>query len=369
MVGNADEASLEKTLTEAPIISLRPQAHEIIRTWAFYTIYKSLIHANQLPWKDILISGWGLAGKGMGKISKSRGGGPLPPLEMIERYSADAIRFWAASTNPGKDAVISEQKIKLGAKLINKLWNISRFCQQFLVDYHPKYSPHLLTAADRWILSRCQWLIRQVTQLLEKYEYASAKSEIESFFWLDLADNYLEMSKQRLYDKTQPTRDGARFTLYHVLLNLIKLFAPYIPHVTEEIYQKVFCPDIEIQDHSTPIPIQSIHILEWPTPQEYFEDKQSDIVGRQLVLIATAVRRYKSNHNLSLGTEIDKLQIIPNEYQDFQTLKANLQDAYDDIRSITRSNQVEIVKSNDAHLLQIEHNEEFDLFIHVGQDI
>ena len=83
------------------------------------------------PWEQVLISGWGIAGEGMGKISKSRGGGPLPPLEMIERYSADAVRYWAASTGPGKDAVISEEKIKLGARLVNKLWNMARFSARF----------------------------------------------------------------------------------------------------------------------------------------------------------------------------------------------------------------------------------------------
>ena len=98
--------------------SLRPQAHEIIRTWAFYTIVKSRYHFDTLPWKNVLISGWGLAGEGMGKISKSRGGGPLPPLEMIERYSADAVRYWAASTATGKDSIISEEKIQAGARLV-----------------------------------------------------------------------------------------------------------------------------------------------------------------------------------------------------------------------------------------------------------
>jgi valyl-tRNA synthetase len=82
-------------------MTLRPQAHEIIRTWAFYTILKSLYHFGKLPWSDVFISGWGVAGEGMGKISKSRGGGPMPPMEMIQRYSADAVRYWAASTGPG----------------------------------------------------------------------------------------------------------------------------------------------------------------------------------------------------------------------------------------------------------------------------
>ncbi len=107
--------------------SLRPQAHEIIRTWAFYTIVKSYHHFGRLPWKEIAISGWGLAGAGGEKISKSRGGGPMSPMKMIEKYSADAVRYWAASTGYGKDSTISEEKIQTGAKLVTKLWNVARF--------------------------------------------------------------------------------------------------------------------------------------------------------------------------------------------------------------------------------------------------
>jgi valyl-tRNA synthetase len=118
---------LEESGVDTPIIpmSLRPQAHEIIRTWAFYTIVKSLYLDHEIPWHDVAISGWGLLPEGMGKISKSRGGGPISPLEMIERYSADALRYWAASTSLGRDSLISEQKVQSGVKLTTKLWNVS----------------------------------------------------------------------------------------------------------------------------------------------------------------------------------------------------------------------------------------------------
>ena len=117
--------------------SLRPQAHEIIRTWAFYTIAKSHHHFGALPWKEVAISGWGLAPEGTGKISKSRGGGPIAPMAMIEKYSADAVRYWAASTSFGKDSVISEDKVQAGAKLVTKLWNVAQFSQRFLEGYLP----------------------------------------------------------------------------------------------------------------------------------------------------------------------------------------------------------------------------------------
>ncbi|HJT56679.1 MAG TPA: valine--tRNA ligase, partial [Ktedonobacteraceae bacterium] len=191
-------------------MSLRTQAHEIIRTWAFYTIVKSYHEFGMLPWKEVAISGWGIAGEGTGKISKSRGGGPMPPMEMIEKYSADAVRYWAASTGFGKDAIINEEKIAIGAKLVTKLWNVARFSERFLQEYRVPAEVPAFTPTDRWLLSRAQRLIMRATELLRNYEYAAAKSETESFFWRELADNYLEMSKERLYDATNEMHEGAR---------------------------------------------------------------------------------------------------------------------------------------------------------------
>ncbi len=218
MLGSGYVVTCKKTYTSKFSHStLRPQAHEIIRTWAFYTIAKSYFHFGEIPWSDVAISGWGIAGEGMGKISKSRGGGPMAPLTMIERYSADAVRYWAASTGLGKDAVISEEKIQVGAKLVTKLFNVAKFTERFLEDYSPPQAAASIislsfTPADRWILSRTQRLIQRVTALLEEYDYAAAKSEIEVFFWSELADNYLEMVKQRLYNPQHPAYPAARFT-------------------------------------------------------------------------------------------------------------------------------------------------------------
>jgi valyl-tRNA synthetase len=326
--------------------TLRPQAHEIIRTWAFYTIAKSLYHFKKLPWKDVLISGWGLAGEGMGKISKSRGGGPMSPLEMITRYSADAVRYWAASTSPGKDAVISEEKIQIGGRLVTKLWNVARFCEPFLQDYCPapdrSINQDQLTPADQWILASLQSLIRSVTTLLEDYDYAAAKSEIETFFWGDLADNYLEMAKQRLYDPHNPQRDGARFTLYQVLLNTLKLFAPFLPYVTEEIYGGLFA---EPTTAST-----SIHTSSWPAAISTYEDAPALEFGKLLVEIASAVRRYKSEHNLPLGNELGRLQLVPVNSGPYPDIADRLREAHPDLASITRIRLIELASDTDPAL-------------------
>ncbi len=344
--------------------SLRPQAHEIIRTWAFYTIAKSHHHFDALPWKDVAISGWGLAPEGAGKISKSRGGGPIAPMAMIEKYSADAVRYWAASTGFGKDAYISEEKVQAGAKLVTKLWNVAQFSQRFLAG-----TPALagkpaeagipdLSPADRWILSRTQRLIRRVTNLFRDYEYATAKSEMETFFWKDLADNYLEMAKLRLYEGTPQESEGARWALHHVFLTILKLFAPILPHVTEEIYRHLFAPAVGAglaPAHSRATAgvaptIQSIHLSRWPTPDKSLEDDGAESVGERLIEIATAVRRFKTEHSLALSAKIERLQIATRDARLAQMLKASIFD----IMSITRTDKVEISEQADASSLVIQ---------------
>jgi valyl-tRNA synthetase len=321
-------------------MTLRPQAHEIIRTWAFYTIVKSHYHFGVLPWKVVAISGWGLAAEGAGKISKSRGGGPKPPMEMIEQYSADAVRYWAASTGLGKDTTISEGKIALGSKLVTKLWNVAKFSQRFLDSYELPAELPEFTPTDRWLLSRTQRLIQHVTVLFRNYDYAAAKSETESFFWRELADNYLEMSKERLYDETNEMREGARFTLYQVLLTIVKLFAPILPYITETIYQALFVP-LEGEG--------SIHTGHWPLVIESLLSEKADAAGEALIEIATAVRRYKSESNISLGTELKRLQLATND----AAIASMLQEARADIISVTRARQIEVRESLDSGLEEV----------------
>ena len=310
--------------------SLRPQAHDIIRTWAFYTITKSLYHFNQVPWSDVLISGWGLAGEGSGKISKSRGGGPMPPLAMIEKYSADALRYWAASTGTGKDALISEEKIQMGTRLVTKLWNVARFAERFISPPPSAVAPGALSPADRWILARLQQVIRRATAAMQSYEYAAAKNEVEAFFWKDLADNYLEMAKQRLYNPDHPQHAGAVFTLHGALLQVLKMLAPFLPFVTETIYLELFaaadgCP--------------SIHHATWPEAKATVEDQAALSFGEVLVQVATAVRRYKSEQNLALGAEFSRLQLTAVSPAQGQALRA----AAADLTSVTRALEIEIL--------------------------
>ncbi len=178
------------------------------------------------------------------------------------------------------------------------------------------------------ILTRTQRLIHRVTELFRNYDYAAAKSETESFFWHDLADNYLEMSKERLYAGENERREGACYTLYHVLLSVIKLLAPFLPYITEEIFQALFAAS-EMEG--------SIHNTRWPICDETLIDETAESAGDAIVEVATAVRRYKSESNLSLGAELRRLQLVTSD----PSLAALLREALPDITSITRARRVE----------------------------
>jgi valyl-tRNA synthetase len=259
------------------------------------------------------------------------------------------VRYWAASTGPGKDAIISEEKIQMGARLVTKLWNVARFAERFIAGISDQESADprqgslqpdrpiadRLSPADRWILSRTQKLVRRATAHLQGYDYAAAKSEIEAFFWTELADNYLEMAKQRLYDPAEATHAAACNTLHVVLLTTLKLFAPFLPYVTEEIYQGIGdqrAGDRGIGDRG------SIHRQSWPVPDPALEDDAAEGVGQTLVEIATAVRRYKSERNLPLGSELNRVQLAAVDGND-PGLEA-LRSSVEDLKSITRAREI-----------------------------
>ena len=324
--------------------ALRPQAHEIIRTWAFYTIVKSIYLFDALPWREVAISGWGLAPAGAGKISKSRGGGPVSPEAMIEKYSADAVRYWAAGAGFGKDTFINEERIQAGAKLATKLWNVARLAERVLAEYAPPAPPSKLAPTDRWLLWRLRRLVERVTALFTEYDYATARAEIEGFFWTALADNYLELAKMRLYDTTDPLAESARYTLRITLLTVLKLFAPFLPYVTEEIYTTLFANEGG-----------SVHRATWPTTVEMptgdtTDDALAEALGDALITIATVVRRYKSEHGLSLGAGVPRLEIAADDASLADWLRASSTD----LRSVTRAEVVAIHGKLDPGLRQLQ---------------
>ncbi len=311
-------------------MDMRPQAHEIIRTWAFYTIVKALVHQRQIPWKRAQISGWVVTDQG--KLSKSKGGGPQDPLSLIEKHSADTVRYWACRGRPGHDTVYSEDVIAEGRRLTIKLWNATRFASAHLQDFDAGSKPSLETI-DRWVLSKLARTITLVTQHFEAGDYSSALAETERFFWRDLCDNYIEIVKNRLYQREDiGSRRAAQYALYHAMLSVLKLCAPFVPFVTEELYQAHFAH----RDGA-----RSIHISRWPSWEPEWLDSAAEKQGELAVVIIEAVRKEKSLRKLSLAAPVEKLIIhVSSERQ------AQLEPLISAIRDVTCAKTVELSSSD-----------------------
>ena len=290
--------------------SLRPQAFEIIRTWLFYTVAKSFFHHKSLPFRDVMISGHGLdkAGK---KISK-RLGNYTPPQKTVDLYGADAFRFWATGTTLGENIRFNEDEIKKGKKTVNKLFNASKFLEMHLGDFDPK-SKVSLENSDKWILDELNQTVKKATESFESYEYFRARSTVDTFFWSVFTDNYLEFIKYRLYGEDKDSKESALYTLYTVLLAIIKLYAPILPFITEEIYQGVF-----LKFENT----KSIHLASWPVVDSNLDlSEEKRLEFAEVLKFVEQIRAFKSQNSISLGKNIESFEIESNinlsDYKEF----------------------------------------------------
>ena len=309
-----------QSLTKSKVfpMDLRPQAHDIISFWLFNTVARSYLHENKLPWKEITISGWALDPDGR-KMSKSKGN-IIEPQVMIEKYSADSLRFWAASSKLGDDIPFKEKELVAGIKTTTKLWNASKFSLIHLQGYKPKKVK--LLAFDEWQLSKLNSLIKTCTESFEQYEYFRTKSETENFFWNTFCDNYLEIIKNRLYNaKTKQEKESAQYVLYTSLLAILKLFAPIMPYITEKIYQEYF------KRHEKE---KSIHISSWPKYDSKLIDKKLEKEGEELIEIIAKVRQLKTSSQKSLKEEITLT--LPLEYKKSKFLE--------DLISVTKAREL-----------------------------
>ena len=303
-------------------MNLRPNAHDNIRVWDFYTITKSLYHFDKLPWKDLMISGYVTSADGS-KLAKSKGNNTNSPQNIIKTYSADTTRYWANSLALGKDTAFSFAEFDNGKKLINKIWNASKFVLSFLQDYTPEQIE--LEIMDKWLIEKYKDLYVRFTSLLDKYEIALAMNELEKFFW-NFCDNYIELVKRRLYNPDvygQQACDSAKYTCYMVLLGILKMFAPVLPHITEEIYMD-FYAEKENQ--------KSIHISGYLNLGEN-ADKQIIENGNQIIEIISLVRQFKSENNVSLKTFIKDICITSN-------ITEFIKQAATDIKAVCSINEI-----------------------------
>ncbi|PIN84663.1 MAG: valine--tRNA ligase [Candidatus Diapherotrites archaeon CG11_big_fil_rev_8_21_14_0_20_37_9] len=278
-------------------MSVRPQAHDIITLWAFNTVVKAYLHEKSLPWNDIMISGHALDSKGR-KMSKSLGN-VVNPVEMVEKYSADMLRYWAATGNLGDDLPFQEKEFITGKKFLMKLMNASRFVAMKSEGIKPGIDRADLRVVDKWILSKLAKVVKESTNAFEKYEYSKALASARNFFWLEFADYYIEEVKYRVYSEGKDS-ETAKKVLLEVITTILKLFAPFAPHVTEEIYQENFKPMMKTK---------SIHTEKWPSADAELIDEESEKLGETAKIIIAEIRKHKSTNSLAMNAEIAKVVV------------------------------------------------------------
>lgn len=289
-------------------MDIRPQSHDIIRTWAFYTIVKAALHDDTIPWHSVVISGF-IVDPDRKKMSKSKGN-VVTPMAHLEQHGADGVRYWAAQANLGTDMIFDETVMKVGRRLVTKLYNAGKFVLS-QSGASPILSPANITAElDRAFVAKLRGLVDRSTASFERLEFARVIAEVESFFWHSFTDTFLELTKGRAKGEgveggpavSADDRNSAIAALRLGFSVLLRMFAPFLPYITEEVWGWAFAGE-------TGIP--SIHRAPWPAPAELAEcaAPQDERSFDAAVGALGAIHKHKTLSQVSLGTPIVDLEL------------------------------------------------------------
>jgi valyl-tRNA synthetase len=271
---------------------IRPQGHDIIRTWAFYTILRSVALTGSKPWEEILINGMVLGEDGF-KMSKSRGN-IIVPEEILDKYGADALRQWAAiGAATGSDIMFNWNDVVAASRFQTKMWNIAKFVLMQLEKEGFDQNAPVTALADRWLLVRLSDTIQQVSEAMECYQFDTALKAIREFAWDTLADNYIELVKGRLYTGDE-TRKSSLLVLHTAFDALCKMLAPFTPYFAEECYSYLNKG-------------ASVHKQSWVSFT--YEDTAARFEGNLLAQIVAQVRKYKHDNGLALNAPLGRITI------------------------------------------------------------
>ena len=272
-------------------MDLRPQAHEIIRTWLFSTVVRSHYEHDQAPWSDAAISGW-ILDPDRKKMAKSKGN-VVTPMGLLEQYGSDGVRYWAASGRPGTDTVFDENEMKVGRRLAIKLLNASKFALSFGAADSSAISAPL----DRAMLASLAQLVAEATSAFDAFDYARALERTEGFFW-SFCDDYLELVKGRAYDEQDTDGASSAKAALAVALSVIqRLFAPFLPFATDEVWSWWM--------------EGSIHRSPWPDAaaiRELASDGDAGLLGISAEILRS-VRRTKTEAKVSMRAEVLKIVV------------------------------------------------------------
>lgn len=273
-------------------MTLRPQSHDIIRTWAYYTILREMLLIGEKPWKEVMIHGFIMAPDGRPMHASS--GNVIDPMPLLEKYGGDAMRYYSATCALGMDHAFKEQELVRGNRLATKTWNVMRLVGSACRTKPDR--PRSMHPVDSWILSRFGELVRRVEAFNEQYQFDRSMAALQDFLWHEFADHYIELVKHRAYSEDD---HGARYCLYTVGLGLLKMMSVFLPHVTEDAYQLVF------RQHEEHI---SIHVSGWPEAPD--RDMEAERTGEQIKDIVAVIRSWKSSSGMPLNAELSRVEIV-----------------------------------------------------------
>ena len=305
-------------------MDLRPQAHEIIRTWLFATVTRSHLEHGLLPWHTAAISGW-ILDPDRKKMSKSKGN-VVTPMTLLHRFGPDALRYWAARGRPGADTAFDEGQIKIGRRLATKILNASRFVLNLGDDIAPELIAEPL---DRSLIASLVPLVEECTNAFDSFDYARALENTESSFW-NWTDNYLELVKTRAYG------DGTGAASAHASLQLslsvyLRLLAPFLPFATEEVWS--WWKD------------GSIHRAVWPTAKELDGFGGDPEILESVTAVLTGVRRAKSDAQVSMRTPVTRLTVA-----DTATTLNHLRAGLSDLLNVARAGSMTLTGSETSSI-------------------
>ena len=275
--------------------------YDIIFFWVIRMMFSGIEHAGDIPFDTVLIHGLVRDSQGR-KMSKSLGNG-IDPLEVIDKYGADALRFTLITGNaPGNDMRFYWERVEASRNFANKVWNASRFIMMNMPEGNiEKVESDKLTNADKWILSKCNDLVRDVTENLEKYELGIAADKIYNFIWEEFCDWYIEMVKPRLYNEADTTKAAALYTLKTVLITSLKLLHPYMPFVTEEIFTT-------LQDEE-----ESVMVSEWPVYTDAMSFKVEEESVETIKEAVRNIRNLRANMNVAPSRKAKVFVVSPED--------------------------------------------------------
>ncbi|PIN99719.1 valine--tRNA ligase [archaeon CG10_big_fil_rev_8_21_14_0_10_43_11] len=289
--------------------SLRPQGYEIIRTWLFYTLFRSKQLTGKIPWKEAIIHGM-VAGTDGRKMSKSFGN-TVDPDDVLAQYGGDVVRQWGALPIGSDDFPFSWEELKHADKFLTKLWNISRFIENHASALRPKK----LQPSDRWVLHELNMLKKEYWKNMDARTFGNALRATRNFIWHVFADYYIEMVKHRLYrveEFGEDSKNAAIHTLRAVLKECLLMLAPFTPFIAEEIWHGLF-------EAKT-----SIHLEQLPAVEKKYLKKDYKTVGDEIVEFINKTREEKQKQQLSLGAEIDSLTLKAKHAHDIKELQGML---------------------------------------------